>query len=69
MHPHPKLSLGLVSYRPCSKVDVACKEKWCVNCMYQHILQTLENGTNVIQLENAAGAAIKNFNGAMGKSL
>ena len=37
--------------------------------MYQHILQTLENGTNVIQLENAAGAAIKNFNGAMGKSL
>ena len=29
--------------------------------------QTLENGTNVIQLETAAGAAIQNFKGAMGK--
>ena len=30
-------------------------------------LQNLENGYNVIQLETAVGAAIKNFEGALGK--
>lgn len=30
-------------------------------------LQTLNGGTNVIQLETAAGAAIRNFHGAVGK--
>ena len=29
-------------------------------------LQTLDNGTNVIQLETAVGAAIKSFEGALG---
>lgn len=29
--------------------------------------QNLENGYNVIQLETAVGAAIKNFEGALGK--
>jgi hypothetical protein len=32
-----------------------------------NILQTLDNGLNVIQLETAVGAAIKSFDGAMGK--
>ena len=30
-------------------------------------LQTLDNGLNVIQLETAVGAAIKGFDGALGK--
>ena len=31
--------------------------------------QTLDNGTNVIQLETAVGAAIKSFDNALGKIL
>ena len=34
---------------------------------YYDVLQTLNGGTNVIQLETAAGAAIRNFHGAVGK--
>ena len=30
--------------------------------------KTLDNGTNVIQLETAVGAAIKSFDNALGKS-
>lgn len=30
------------------------------------VLQTLDNGLNVIQLETAVGAAIKSFDGALG---
>lgn len=30
-------------------------------------LKTLDNGTNVVQLEEAAGSAIKSFNNAIGK--
>ena len=43
-------------------------------CMYAYMqmlstcFQTLDNGLNVIQLETAVGAAIKNFEGAMGES-
>ena len=31
-------------------------------------IKTLDNGVNVIQLETAAGSAIKSFNGALGQS-
>ena len=31
------------------------------------LFQTLDNGLNVIQLETAVGAAIKSFEGAIGK--
>lgn len=30
--------------------------------------KTLDSGTNILQLEEAAGAAIKSFNGAFGKN-
>lgn len=30
--------------------------------------KTLDNGTNIVQLEQAVGAAIKSFNGALGKT-
>ena len=38
-----------------------------VNCLHNPFIQTLNGGTNVIQLETAAGAAIRNFQGAVGK--
>ena len=37
----------------------------CVLCVLC-VLQSLDGGVNVIQLETAAGAAIKNFGGAVG---
>ena len=37
----------------------------CVLCVLC-VLQSLDGGVNVIQLETAAGAAIKNFSGAVG---
>ena len=66
----------------CGSVEVTHSINICydkVTCMVnsgtqQHFtttlfltLQTLDNGFNVIQLETAAGAAIQNFKGAMGK--
>lgn len=41
-----------------------------LSCTLSHSLppsQTLNGGTNVIQLETAAGAAIRNFHGAVGE--
>jgi hypothetical protein len=37
------------------------------SCVRHFQLQNLENGYNVIQLETAVGAAIKNFDGALGR--
>lgn len=41
---------------------------WC-NFIYFFYLKNLENGYNVIQLETAVGAAIKNFEGALGETI
>lgn len=47
-----------------------CQFAWTILSSSKHIFlclfQTLENGTNVIQLETAVGAAIKSFEGAVG---
>ena len=37
-------------------------------CHFGLGFQTLDNGLNVIQLETAAGSAIKSFSGALGQS-